>query len=103
MYEVYIAVRLADGNETGTGRVEVNHEGKWGTICGRYWNDLVASFFCNEFGFPKGESIFDYGGGQGPIHWTHMYCTIQTEDFWHCGKAIRARCSHDKDVGVKCY
>ena len=45
--------RLADvGNsDPYKGRVEVFHNGAWGTVCDDGFNDLAANIFCKSIGY----------------------------------------------------
>ena len=43
-------VRLVDGYNI-SGRLEVNHNGVWGTVCDDGFNDAAAKVFCNMLGF----------------------------------------------------
>lgn len=39
------------GNTTGEGRLEIHHEGQWGTICYNGWDDDGAAVACRQLGF----------------------------------------------------
>ena len=45
------AVRLVGGDDDNRGRLEVHHNGTWGTVCGDYFNASAARVICNMLGF----------------------------------------------------
>jgi len=44
-----LLVRLADGTNS-RGRLEVLHNGVWGTVCGDYFSDEAARVACKMLG-----------------------------------------------------
>ena len=47
------AVQLADGAIDQEGRVEVCHDGVWGSICDEGWDKTDAYIICQQLGYPK--------------------------------------------------
>lgn len=66
----YLAVRLVEGNALNRGRVEILHNGVWGTICRDYWEMPDADVLCRQLGF-EGALVAlrsaAYGKGTGEI------------------------------------
>ena len=93
----------------GRGRAEIFFNGRWGTICDKYWEDVDADIFCKQAGFLYGESTFLAASGDRgtPIWMSHVECSGTETDFLQCqaswDASIISRCSHFDDAGVICY
>ncbi|CAH1784412.1 unnamed protein product [Owenia fusiformis] len=63
-----VQVRLVDGPNNRSGRVEIYYSGTWGTVCGRHFDEIDAKIVCNTLGFGKNAKFIrhvnsDFGKG----------------------------------------
>nr|XP_034491742.1 deleted in malignant brain tumors 1 protein [Marmota flaviventris] len=101
------ALRLAGGRGRCEGRLEVRHEGVWGTVCDDHWNIRNARVVCRLLGCGRalgapGRGRF--GPGIGPILMDDVRCTGHEDALERCAHAGWARhnCRHSEDAGVFC-
>ena len=102
-----LAVRLANGPHRCAGRVEVFHNGEWGTVCHDFWNMTDAAVVCKELGC--GEAIeaphsAHFGEGSGRIWLDDVLCTGNESSLMSCGHLPLGthNCGHHRDAGVIC-
>uniref|UniRef100_A0A8C1S001 SRCR domain-containing protein n=1 Tax=Cyprinus carpio TaxID=7962 RepID=A0A8C1S001_CYPCA len=100
-------VRLVNGNSPCRGRVEVHHDGQWGTVCDQYWGIDDAAVVCKEVGCGEAvKSVYGayFGQGSGPIWMDDVYCSGSELTLKNCrskGWAVH-NCGHHQDAGVEC-
>ena len=101
-------IRLVGGSSYNEGRVEVNYNGEWGTVCDDGWDDTDAGVVCRQLGFgSSGTAIGSAGFGQGSGSiWLDSVTGTGSEstlaDCGHLGVGIVGNCSHSEDAGVRC-
>ncbi|XP_060758919.1 scavenger receptor cysteine-rich type 1 protein M130-like [Neoarius graeffei] len=101
------SVRLVNGGSRCAGRVEVLHDGQWGTVCNDYWDTREAAVVCRQL--RCGEPVnFRYkahfGRGSGPIWMDDVNCRGSELTLKNCTSAgLRKNdCNHGADAGVTC-
>ncbi|XP_071961573.1 scavenger receptor cysteine-rich domain superfamily protein-like [Antedon mediterranea] len=102
-----LLVRLANGNNALEGRVEIFHDGEWGTICDDSFGITDAKVICTMLGYQGTDSsqcCKSFGPGSGNIILDDLAC-LGTEDSIelcrHNGWG-KHNCRHEEDVGVIC-
>ncbi|XP_041372562.1 deleted in malignant brain tumors 1 protein-like [Gigantopelta aegis] len=104
-----IHVRLVNGSGIATqGRVEVQINGTWGTVCGDGFSSRDARVICHTMGFSRYGAVTmlnaAFGRGSGPIFFDDLACRGNDLVITDCpGNPIRKHtCEHSKDAGVIC-
>ena len=100
-------VRLIAGSTYHEGRVEVNYDGQWGTVCDDGWDNTDASVVCKQLGFRYGSAYGSayFGEGSGSILLDNVTCTGSESTLASCGHlgvGITRSCTHSEDAGVVC-
>ena len=97
---------MGESSESGTGRVEILHNGEWGTICADGWGKEDARVACRQLGFPDIKALqgINVPSGSGKIWLDEVACTGTEQNIASCvhdgwGKHD---CSHSEDAGVEC-
>ncbi|XP_072564553.1 antigen WC1.1-like isoform X3 [Paramormyrops kingsleyae] len=99
-------LRLTEGADTCSGRVEVYHSGSWGTVCGDSWDVRDAMVVCRQLGCGpalRAEWAGRFGRGDGAIWLDEVNCKGSELHLWHCSYSLKqSDCSHRQDAGVTC-
>ncbi|XP_059212017.1 scavenger receptor cysteine-rich type 1 protein M130-like [Centropristis striata] len=100
-------VRLKNGTNQCSGRVEVYHDGQWGAICDDRWGMQEAAVVCREMNCGTALSVkykSFFGRGQDQIWLDDVECTGHEKSLADCPHRGFGEhdCDHNEDAGVIC-
>nr|XP_020511365.2 deleted in malignant brain tumors 1 protein-like isoform X3 [Labrus bergylta] len=105
--EAAAPVRLVNSNNRCSGRVEVYHDGRWGTVCDDAWDLSDANVVCRQLdcGPPRSALLnAAFGQGSGPIWLDDVGCSGNETSITECrhpGLGVH-NCNHVEDASVIC-
>ncbi|XP_034991878.2 soluble scavenger receptor cysteine-rich domain-containing protein SSC5D isoform X2 [Zootoca vivipara] len=101
------ALRLVDGRSRCSGRLEVFHEGEWGTVCDDMWDLLDVAVVCREL--DCGEALAApgsafFGEGRSVIWLDDVQCQGEESMLSECRTSLwgTTNCRHSEDAGAVC-
>lgn len=100
-------LRLVNGTDRCSGRVEIWHDGQWGTVCDDDWDIKDAKVVCRamDCGTPQMATTSSfYGQGEGVIWLDDVNCNGNESSLEHCQHPSfgENNCGHSEDAGVIC-
>ncbi|KAM4633324.1 scavenger receptor cysteine-rich domain-containing protein DMBT1-like isoform 2-T2 [Polymixia lowei] len=100
-------LRLVNGTDKCSGRVEIQHDGQWGTVCDDQWDIRDAQVVCREMNcgtVQTAKSAAYFGQGHGEIWLDDTECFGNESSLSHCQHASfgENNCGHSEDAGVVC-
>ncbi|ELK09164.1 Scavenger receptor cysteine-rich domain-containing protein LOC284297 like protein [Pteropus alecto] len=101
-------LRLMAGPSRCSGRLEVWHAGRWGTVCDDSWDLRDSAVVCRELGCGGAQqpdpTVGRFGWGAGPIWLDDVGCVGTEASLSDCPAAPwgKHNCAHNEDVGVTC-
>ncbi|XP_056408488.1 CD5 antigen-like [Hyla sarda] len=101
-------VRLVDGPSRCTGRLEVYHDGQWGSVCDDHWDDRDANVTCSQIRCgpcqPYKRRRKRFGQSHGKIWLDDVECNGDETSLEKCKHRVWSYhdCTHQEDVSVYC-
>ena len=100
-------IKLVNGIDRCSGRVEVQNDGQWGTVCDDSWDIRDAQVACRamDCGTPLLiKPAAYYGPGRGNVWLDDLECFGNETSLMQCKHKPfgRSHCNHMQDAAVQC-
>ncbi|XP_069075384.1 soluble scavenger receptor cysteine-rich domain-containing protein SSC5D-like isoform X3 [Pleurodeles waltl] len=101
-------IRLVNSGDECSGRIEVRHGKRWGTVCDTDWDKKDAEVVCRHLGCGSALRVLMANGvfrrGWHPVRLSQVQCTGAETSFFDCthGEWGYNDCLFRKDAGVIC-
>ncbi|XP_038582841.1 scavenger receptor cysteine-rich type 1 protein M130-like [Micropterus salmoides] len=100
-------LKLVNGTDRCSGRVEVLHDGQWGTVCDDEWDIRDAQVVCRAMDCGTAQTAKSgafFGQGHGDIWLDDVNCVGNETSLLHCQHPTLGEnnCGHGEDASVVC-
>lgn len=107
LFSGFSPLRLMNGTDRCSGRVEILHDGQWGTVCDDEWDIRDAQVVCRAMDCGTAQTVKSgafFGQGQGDIWLDDVNCLGNETSLVHCQRPSfgENNCGHGEDAGVVC-
>ncbi|XP_072529169.1 scavenger receptor cysteine-rich type 1 protein M130-like [Salminus brasiliensis] len=104
---VHSSIRLVGSGGDCAGRLEVFHNGSWGTVSDDLWDIKDAQVVCRQLQCGVALSTLvpaQFGAATGLIWLNEVECEGNETSLWNCTYELcgEGECGHKDDVGVVC-
>ena len=104
-----IRISLSGGKHGGEGLLQVEYQGKMGTVCGDGWSMNAANVACRQLGYTaalRTSSGEEFGGVPSAMWMSYVTCNGSEEKLQDCTHSglddFSKGCTHPIGVGVVC-
>ena len=100
-------IRVVNGDSSCSGRVEIYHNGEWGTVCDDSWDMNDAEVVCRQLGCGKAVCApqqANFGEGSGKTWLDNVQCSGTESSITQCSHNGfgNENCDASEDAGVVC-
>ncbi|XP_030635144.1 antigen WC1.1-like [Chanos chanos] len=103
----HLPLRLMGGEDQCSGRLEVYHNGTWGSVCDDLWDMRDAQVVCRQLGCGQAlrtdvSVVFGYGGDT--VWLSRVECRGSEFQLWDCSLSLKNHtdCSKERHAKVTC-
>jgi hypothetical protein len=99
------ALRLVGGSGNDEGRLEVNHDGRWETVCDVDFDGHDATVACQQLGYSSGNTTYPPEDTASDPYMTRVDCKGGEGRLTECSFDwdYRGACRGYDDVGLECF
>lgn len=99
-------MRLSDGYNISSGRVEIFVNEQWGSVCIDGWNASSSTVVCRQLGLGNTGTFYHHGAGpiDFPVYLDDVRCNGDEVNILACLHLPLSvhNCSHNENLGVTC-